>query len=53
MSITAFITEAAAAKPAFLNMIVNGEAATLSSAALSSEGSVNGMSVAITNIVPR
>ena len=50
---TAFMTEAAAAKPALRKMIVNGEAATLSSDALSSDGSVNGMSVAMTKIVPR
>ncbi|CDA90859.1 putative uncharacterized protein [Firmicutes bacterium CAG:238] len=51
--ITAFIKDAAAANPAFLKMIVNGDAATLSSLASSREGSVNGIKVATTKIVPR
>ena len=51
--ITAFIKDAAAAKPAFLKIMVHGDAATLSSLASSSEGSVNGIRVATTKIVPR
>ena len=51
--ITAFIKDAAAAKPAFLKMMVNGAAATLSSAASRRDGSVNGIKVATTKIVPR
>ena len=51
--ITAFIRDAAAARPAFRKMIVNGDAATLSSLAVSRDGSVNGISVATTKMVPR
>ena len=51
--ITAFIRDAAAANPALWKMMVNGDAATLSSAASSSVGSVNGISVPTTKIVPR
>ena len=50
--ITAFIRDAAA-NPALWKMMVNGDAATLSSAASSSVGSVNGISVPTTKIVPR
>lgn len=53
VKMTAFINEAAAANPAFLKMMVKGEAATLSSAASKSDGSVKGISVATTKIVPR
>ena len=51
--ITAFIRDAAAANPALWKMMVNGDAATLSSAASNSVGSVNGISVPTTKIVPR
>ena len=53
VKITAFIREAAAARPAFLKIMVNGDAATLSSLAVSRDGSVNGINVATTKIVPR
>ena len=48
-----FIRDAAAANPALWKMMVNGDAATLSSAASRSVGSVNGISVPTTKIVPR